>query len=245
VLTATTLAPNVEQRLLERVDRFVVEYPAGKTELANLGISTDRVRLVFPPVDLEKFAPAPPPDGPFTVLFASSPDEPGWLAARGVPQLLDAATLRPAMRFRFLWRPWGSSLGVVRQWVADRGLQNVEIVAGVCANMPAEYRRAHVTAAPFIDMTRSKLAPNSLVESLACGRPVLASEAVGLAEVIAEHRAGRIVKVTGAALAEQLDCLQAEWSQHAERARALAERHFGTTTFLEGYSRVYSELLWS
>ena len=42
------------------------------------------MRLIFPPVDLARFAPAPPPPGPFTVLFASSPDKEGWLGHKSL-----------------------------------------------------------------------------------------------------------------------------------------------------------------
>jgi glycosyltransferase involved in cell wall biosynthesis len=243
VLTVAAGGPPVERHLLQQVDQFVVEYPQAREELDRLGIPSGRVRLVFPPVDLEKFAPAPPPDGPFTVLFASSPEEPDWLEARGVPYILDAAALRPEMQFRLLWRPWGTSEGVVRRWIAERGLRNVELSVGRWNDMAAQYNAAHACMAPFTDTARAKPAPNSIVESLACGRPVLVTEQVGLADLVREGGAGFICPAAGAALADRLDALQRDWDFHAASARRLAKRWFGVDRFLSEYHRLYEQLL--
>jgi glycosyltransferase involved in cell wall biosynthesis len=243
VMTVVAADQPADIDLLQGVEQFAVEFPAGRDELEQHGVSRDRVRLIFPPVDLTRFRPAPAPDGPFTVLFASSPDREDWLAARGVPQLLDAAALRPDVRFRLIWRPWGNSEGRVRQWIAERGLRNVELLVGCWKDMAGHYRRAHVTAAPFTDGTRSKAAPNSLVESLACGRPVLLTETVGLAELVRDADAGQVSAATGEALAEHLDRLRAGWDRYSRNARRLAERWFGQERFLAAYRQLYDEVL--
>ena len=101
-------------QLLERVDRFAVEWPGAKGDLKALGVGEDRIRLVLPPVDLSRFrADARPPDQ-FSVLFASSPDRAEWLESRGVDLILDAAQQCPEMRFVLVWRPWGDSLPAIR-----------------------------------------------------------------------------------------------------------------------------------
>jgi glycosyltransferase involved in cell wall biosynthesis len=243
VLTLAASSEPLDRQLLEPIDRFVVECPGGRDELERLGIDSQRVRLVFPPVDLERFRPAPRPDGPLRVLFASSPDKASWLDARGVPLILDAAALRPDIAFRLLWRPWGNSLARVRQCVAERGLRNVDIVVGRVEDMSGEYRAAHVTVAPFTEMSRCKPAPNSLVESMACGRPVVTTPVVGLAELVRDEQAGIVCEPTGAALAESLDRLSSDWTAFSDRARRTAERWFAKRAFLEGYERIYQELL--
>jgi glycosyltransferase involved in cell wall biosynthesis len=243
VLTVAAAYPPVHGDLLRRVARFVVEYPGGREFLAGHGITGDRVRLILPPVDLRRFAPTPAPAGPFTALFASSPDKESWLGARGVPQILDAAARRPEMVFRLLWRPWGDSEPRVRQWIAERGLRNVELLVGRVPDMARHYRAAHVVLAPFTDCARSKPAPNSVIECLACGRPALVTEAVGLADVIREGRAGCVAEPTGAALAEGLDRVRADWGHYAREARALAERAFGVERFVRAYNQLYEEVL--
>ncbi|HTK74236.1 MAG TPA: hypothetical protein VL371_03200, partial [Gemmataceae bacterium] len=75
VMTVVATDRPADAALLQRVEQFAVEYPAGRDELERHGVSRDRIRLIFPPVDLDRFRPTPAPDGPFTVVFASSPDD--------------------------------------------------------------------------------------------------------------------------------------------------------------------------
>lgn len=243
ILTAATASTPVSRELLGRVDRFVVEYPGGRDVLVRAGISPRQIDLIFPPADLRQYRPARRPDGPFTVLFASSPDRADWLDARGVPQILDAAAQRPHMKFRLLWRPWGDSEFAVRQWISQRGLHNVELKVGCWHDMTRHYQNAHVTIAPFTDPLRSKPAPNSLIESLACGRPVLTTAHVGLAEVVQDGRAGIVCRPDGDALAESLDRLELDWHNYSAQARQVAERWFGTARFLKGYEDLYASVL--
>jgi glycosyltransferase involved in cell wall biosynthesis len=147
------------------------------------------------------------------------------------------------MQFRLLWRPWGNSEVRVRQMIAERNLHNVELVIGCSENMAVQYRAAHVCAAPFTDLGRSKPAPNSVVEGLACGRPALVTQEVGLAELIQEGQAGAVCQATGEAIAAQLDRLQTEWEFYSKAARRLAERWFGADRFVEGYRNLYAEAL--
>jgi glycosyltransferase involved in cell wall biosynthesis len=243
ILTVALDSDSVSPHLLERVDQFVVEFEAGREQLLAQGISPKRIRTVFPPVDLTKFVPTDPPDGSFTVLFASSPELPGWLEARGLPQLLDAADLRPEMRFRLLWRPWGRSREAIVDLVRERGLRNVEIVDGRFDDMPSRYQAAHVTVAPFTERHRCKPMPNSLIESLACGRPILCTPVAGLAGMVQEARASVIVSASGVEIVEGLDRLRAGWTSYSLSARKLAERCFSEERFLKGYQRTYYEVL--
>lgn len=229
-------------QLLERVDRFAVEWPGAKGDLKALGVGEDRIRLVLPPVDLSRFrADARPPDQ-FSVLFASSPDRAEWLESRGVDLILDAAQQCPEMRFVLVWRPWGDSLPAIRQLVANRGLKNVEIVTGKHADMSSFYQNTHVTVAPFRDGTRSKPTPNSILESLSSGRPVVVSDAVGISEMIADARAGLVSDPKQCPLSECLNRIKADWLKMSEHARRLAEAAFDMRRFVKAYESLYEEI---
>jgi glycosyltransferase involved in cell wall biosynthesis len=229
--------------LLQKIDRFVVEWPQGREQLLSLGIPRAQIKLVYPPVDLTKFTVSPAPRGPFTVLFASSPDRGDWLAARGVDLLLDTAALCPEMHFRLVWRPWGDSHAEVVRWIERRRLRNVELLCRRIANMDKCYSNVHVTIAPFRDQERCKPAPNSLIESMACGRPVLVTRQVGLADVIAERHAGMITSEEPWDFADKLRALQANWPILSRNARALAEERFARARFVDSYRQIYAELL--
>jgi glycosyltransferase involved in cell wall biosynthesis len=243
ILTVATANKPVNPELLKRVDKFVVEYPSGRDHLQSLGIRADKIRLIYPGVDQHRFYPAEAPQDRFTVLFVSSPDKKGWLEARGVPQILDAAERHPEMRFRLLWRPWGDTEGQVRQWIADRELKNVELLVRCSSNVAEEYRNSHVTVALFTDASRSKPVPNSLIESMASGRPVITTNVVGLADLIREEAAGIVCAPTGRALAESLESLQRDWGNYSACARSFAERFFNVYNFIEAYTELYTEVI--
>jgi glycosyltransferase involved in cell wall biosynthesis len=243
VLTAAAVETPVARSLLERVDRFVVEYPAGRDRLEEQGIDRSRIRLIFPPFDLNRFTPEKTPDGRFTVLFASSPERSDWLESRGVRLLIDAAALRPDIHFRLLCRPWGDSLPEIRRWIQERGLDNVEVLVGRIDDMPAQYKAVHVTIAPFTQIERCKPMPNSLIESLACGRPVLCTPDVGLAEMVCDAQAGIVGLPLASDLAEGLDRIRASWSVYSRNARNLAERWFSEDHFLDHYHALYQEVI--
>src|SRR5262249_14601934 len=128
-------------------------------------------------------------------------------------------------------------------WIAERALRNVELVVGGCRDMAQQYRRGHATVAPFTARSTTKPAPHSLIESLACGRPVVTTDLVGLAGGIGGGSAGRGRPPTGGGIAEELDRLQREWDRYAGRARRLAEQRFGMAQFVDGYGRLYEEVV--
>lgn len=243
VLTVAVDSAPSELRLLDRVDRFVVEWPAARDRLNALGIGRERIELVFPPVDLDRFSPNGDPDGQPIVLFASSPDRPDWLEARGVPLLLQAAERLPGVRFRLLWRPWGAAFEHVQRQIQQRGLNNVRLHRERVTDMSAEYRRAHLTIAPFTDISRCKAVPNSLVESLACGVPVVLTDGVGLADTVRTERCGCVASPTAESLTAAIERVLSERETLGISARRTAERWFSSAKFIDDYRRVYAQVL--
>lgn len=243
ILTVTSEQTPCTLELLDKVDRFVVEWPAASEHLHEMGISLDRIKLVYPAVDLDRFQVVPPPEGKFTVLFASSPDRAEWLEARGVHLLIDAAELKPKMQFRLIWRPWGDSLPVLQRLLREKNLPNIDLRVGRVAEMSSKYQNAHVTVVPFLNRTACKPAPQSLLESLACGRPVVLTDAVGIGDVVTESGGGLKCRDTAESLAECLERLHCEWNQYSGRARNAAEKWFGSAAFVQSYRGIYEAAL--
>lgn len=242
VMTVALDGAACESALLSKIDHFVVEWLAAQEKLKQSGIDENRIRLIYPPVDTHRFQPTPPTKG-FTVLFASSPDSSDWLEARGVHHLLDAAELCREVRFLLVWRPWGDSLPHVERSVAQRGLRNVRIVVGRFPNMDQFYRQAHATILPFTLMDKCKPSPNSLLESLACGRPVIVTPKVGLADVVRDHRVGAVCEESAEAIADAIEKLRGDWNRLADRSRQVSESLFSQDRFLRNYAQLYQEVL--
>ncbi|RIK80388.1 MAG: hypothetical protein DCC68_11185 [Planctomycetota bacterium] len=243
VLTAAVASGACSEEMLSKVDLFAVEWPDARDELAAMGIERKRVRLVFPPVDLERFRPTPKPEGPFTLLFASSPDRADWLDDRGVGLLLEAARLRPDWRFLFVWRPWGTGLDELRRRLSAEPAANVEVAAGRFADMTPFFAPSHVTVAPFRCRQRGKPVPNSIVESLSCGRPVVVSDVVGLAGMVQEERVGTVCGLSAESFVAAAESARSDWETLAANARGVAQRWFGRESFIRAYRDIYAELL--
>jgi glycosyltransferase involved in cell wall biosynthesis len=166
-----------------------------------------------------------------------------WLNARGVPLLLDVAQQLPYVRFRLCWRPWGDAFESVRSQIEKRGLSHVELIRGKVADMSREYHQCHMTVAPFTDISLCKPMPNSLIESLACGRPVVATNMVGLSQIIREEQCGLVCPTSIEGLAEAIEQVGANVVRYGQNARRIAEKWFSERRFIESYQGVYAAVL--
>jgi glycosyltransferase involved in cell wall biosynthesis len=245
VLTAAVRSSACDEQLLKKVDQFIVEWKSDVQALVSQGVQVERIRVIPPPIDLERFSPSAAPSGPFTIVFASSPDAADSLTDRGIDALLDAATLRPDYRFLLLWRPWGDSYPTVRRWIGERRLSNVEVVHQSLPRIEDTYRAIHATVAPFRNPATTKSVPNSLIESLACGRPIVATPTVSIAADVERMSAGRCVAPTGDSLALAFDDIRQRWGETSRNARHFAESHFSQSTFVESHRELYLKLMQS
>ena len=243
VLTTCVRKARCDEQLLRKVDAFIVEWQSDAIALAELGVDRERIHVIPPPVDLRQFAPTPPPKREFTVLFASSPETVDGIIERGVDALLDAAVLRPTYRFVLLWRPWGESYACLQEAIRHRGLKNVEVIHERVIRMEDMYAGVHATVAPFRSSATTKSAPNSLIESMACGRPVLTTAAVSFAMDVELASAGRSVDPDGEALAAGLDDIERQWNEMSHNAREFAETNFALSRYIESHRCLYARLL--
>jgi glycosyltransferase involved in cell wall biosynthesis len=180
----------------------------------------------------------PPPDGPFTVLFASWPFEPDEAHGRGLDLLAEAARSRPDLRFLVLTRP-KSTVDPARFGFPA----NVTIDPRVHADFAPVWSRVHAVLAPFRAGSKSKSVPNSVVEGLAAGRPAIVTNHTGLASLVSEHGAGAVCEAEGRSLARALDAVAADLDGCAHRSLELARSCFGIEQFRRSYADVYAGLV--
>ena len=238
VVTLVTAGSPLARSLLDPVAVWVAEADHLADDARAAGIPAERIRVIRPGVNLELFRPSPVPAGPFTVLFASSPQAPEEFAARGVNLLVDAARLLPDVRFVFAWRLWGDQDELRAAIDALSPPSNVEIIVADVQVMGTVYASVHAVAALFAP-GHGKSVPNSIIEGLACGRPALVSESSGLANLLRESGAGTTVGRTPEAVADGIAQLRADYATTVKRARLLAESHFDHAAFVSGYLGTY------
>ena len=224
-----------------KVSFFAAESESIAASLVAAGASADRVRVIYPGVDLEAFQPAPPPPGPFRLLFASSPADARELEARGVPALIELARRHPDIEVVLLWRRWGDPAAAARALASLAAPPNVIVEARNGRSMRDVYCSAHAVACCYAEGV-GKSVPNSVVEGLACGRPALVTRGCGIASLICESGAGVVADGDPGSLDRALDDIRKDYATRARSARALAKRHFGLERFREEYAALYARI---
>ncbi len=232
----------LEPRLYARVTRFAPETEALAGLLAEAGVAPDRIEVVPPGVDLTRFAPSsPPPPKPFRLLFASTPADATEIGPRGVDLLIELARREPELEVVLPWRRWGDLAAARSALAALDPTPNVCLAEGDVADMAAELRGVHAVASFFAAGT-GKSCPNSVLEGLACGRPALVADTVGIAAALEEGGAGCVAPRSADALAAALERLRGSYPTLAAGARRLAEQRFDRESYLAAYRRLYAEL---
>lgn len=228
--------------LLDKVTIFAAESHTLSAALIAAGAPPERVRVVYPGVDLDRYAPSLlPQTPPFRVLFASTPSDPSEIEARGIGLLVGAARAMPDVEFVVLWRPWGDRRAAEMALQSLDPPRNVAIEWRPVDHMADEYQRVHATVCCFADGF-GKSCPNSIVEGLACGRPALIADTVGIAPLIEDSSAGVMVPRTVEGLVRGVERLRSQLVPASIAARTLAERAFGMPQFLRNYEHLYAAL---
>lgn len=153
--------------------------------LIRAGVDRKKVRLIYPmvAVDLDTTEAkhlSPPTPERVKILFATAPRTREELKARGVLLMLETAAANPGFHFTFLFRKWATgytSLEETQDLIRKKGVGNIRVLNENVTDMGAFYRSHHFTIAPYTTSDGGKECPNSLLESLAWGTPVLLSAA--------------------------------------------------------------------
>ena len=194
-----TIASEKGEENLEFFDRckaIVVQTETYRRRLLDQGIDEKKIELVYPGVDLNRFAPIDRPHGiqaTPTLLFATAPRSVEEMEKRGVNLLLRAAQKSPDLRYRLLYRPWRTgytSLKPTQQSIKDRSLVNVHLTNTAVPDMADVFRQSHFLVIPYMTPDGGKECPNSLVEGLVCGLPALISSAAPFAYFVEQHKCG-------------------------------------------------------
>ncbi|HYU58296.1 MAG TPA: glycosyltransferase, partial [Actinomycetota bacterium] len=206
------------------------------------GVPPDRIEVIYPGVDQDAFRPMPMDRSERPTVVSLSPMEP----REDLETLLDVADRVRRAVPDVLFMHHGPAVDGpyserIRALARDRLLEDTVKFMGPTDRVAAALASADL----MVSTTTSETFPLAVVESLACGTPVVATAVGGVHEALegpgltappgdAERLAEAVVAILRLP-DEQRQLL-------AEAARSIATQKFGLSTFVERYREAYVEL---
>lgn len=234
--------------------KFAPELPAivaqsrrVEERLTSMGIEPEKIYLVYPWVDSDKFKYSQPPGSDeFRILFASAPDmessREDFFAEKGMILLLESfAEFSQCHKASLclLWR--GKYNEALRGKIRELNLQSRVQVINEVANTPPLYANAHITVIPFLTTRVGPEIPLSAVESLACGRPVVTTDVAEIAEIVEENQCGCVAKPMKEDFLSALVECKRNYAMYQANCRKVVEELFSLD--LGEFSRLHGERL--
>ncbi len=221
----------------EQVHTLVVADEADRRRLAAWGLRN--VRVIRPGIDVTRFTVSPLPlRDEFRLMVGSAPWVKGQFRSKGISTLLDVAQTLPQLRLVFLWR--GVLFDEMVEQVHRRGLEARVEILNRRVDVNAVLAGVHASVALASDPAVIKSFPNSLLESLAAGKPVLVSQGIPMAAVVAHTGCGRVVtRVTPDGLVAALTALRQDYAAACRRAVQVGQREFSQARMVDAYRDLY------
>ena len=242
LLTVAIAGPSIHRALYTKVSLFAAESDALARSLVDAGVPRERIHIIYPGIDLSVFDSHPMTSlDPFHILFASTPADPREFEARGIPLLIEATRRCPDVRLTLLWRRWGRLADARAALAALAPPSNVVVEYRDASDMRAEYHRVAATACLYAE-DFGKPCPHSVIESLACGRPVLVSRTLGVASLVEQAGAGIAVPRTVEGVVAGIQRLRQLAARGSEAPRRVAVERFSLEQFVSRYAALYDQL---
>ena len=247
----TAMQDRIEGIAFGRADAIVANSKAVQTYLADRGTSSDKIRLIYNSLETEQFSKTAVrvnavtrlglpdrADIKFVTIVANLRHD-----VKNIPMLLRAAAQVNDANVHFIIAGEGELRSSLEAMAAELGVADRVHFIGRCDNV------AELLAISFAGVLTSKAEgfSNSLLEYMAAGLPVVATNVGGAAEVIVEGENGfRVASDDDAALAERLTALAIDPKMAAEfgkKGKDLVEHRFSLDAQLRNTFDLFNEVL--
>jgi glycosyltransferase involved in cell wall biosynthesis len=241
-----------ENHLMRYADVAVANSEAGRRLLIGAGVPAAKTRVIENGVNPDRLQPSQVAMERHRTRLGAAPGTPvvGILAtltpAKDHQTFLRAASElareRPNIRFAIVGD--GPLRAELQAFAAEHGLAERAVFLGF------ERDVADVLAVMDVLVSASRDNEghsNSIIEAMALGRPVVATDVGGNRELVRDGETGLLVpcgdhRAMASAIGRVLDH-PAESAAGAERARAMVQRRFGIDQMVDAYQALYEELL--
>ncbi len=234
--------------LLREADIIIITQPNYCNYSYHLKQYKDKIKVIPNGVDIERFKPLNVEKEEKTLFFLSSLDE--FHRYKGLDYLLEGLiTIKKRIQdVKLIIGGEGKLLNYYKQRVILMGLEdNVEFVGFIPDEKIVEYyNKCDIFVLPSISAKQEGFGI-VLPEAMACERPVVSTEIVGVAEDVRERNAGRIVKPKDErALAEAIIEILEDKNlarKMGKNGRQLVEEKYTWEKVAEMVENVYNEVM--
>ena len=234
--------------ILNWASKIVIIQPNYLNASPHLKVFEEKVETIPAGVNLEKFSPmGTAPEGD-TLFFLSVLDV--YHRYKGLEDLLRALALvkKVVPDVKLVVGGDGDLLNHYRSLQDRLGLnENVEFLGFVPEEMVAKYyNRCDIFVLPSTSRAQEGFGMVAL-EAMACGKPVICTDLVGIAEDVRNKGTGLTVEPNNAeGLAEAISSLlqnRSEAQRMGEAGRRLAEERYGWKKIAKRFERIYGDLV--
>lgn len=244
----------VERAAFGIAQRVVVNSAAVGHYVEDRGIDAAKVVCIYNAVDLDRFSAVRPECPDIAGLNGLASDRSAKVISmvanlrhhvKNVPMLLEAASIvcRSRSDAHFVIAGEGPLEGELHERSEKLGVADKVHFIGRCTNVPELLSISNIG----VLTSDAEGFSNSILEYMAAGKPVVATDVGGAREAIADGRTGYIIEPRDAkALADRLLWLLGDDDAAAEfgrSARRDAAEKFSTATLVERTKQLYSDLL--
>lgn len=231
--------PNVAY--FRRLTAVTVYDQRSLTKLQNWGLNN--VHLVQSGIDTGRFSyTAVPLKNDIRLMIASAPWTVAQFRSKGIDALLAAAQQIPNLQLVFLWR--GELFKEMMQRVQERNLSQRVQVIDELVDVNQILATVHGTVNLATETAVIKAYPHSLLDSLAAGKPIIISRAIGMADYVAQTGCGVVVeRVTSNQIVLAIKQLIAGYEGMVETAVRLGQRDFTQQKMINSWQTVYQSIL--
>jgi L-malate glycosyltransferase len=178
-----------------QVDCFICASEFIRRMLIGDGVEETRAVTVHEGVDLERIEAAPPADLHAELWLPRDAPLVGNVAAlvphKGQRHLVDAAALvvQKVPDARFVIAGTGELAGTLDRQIKDRGLEKHVLLAGFRPDVLSVHKAFDI----FVMSSITEGLGTSLLDAMACGKPIVATSAGGIPEVVVDGQTGILV----------------------------------------------------
>lgn len=223
------------------LDRIILNNERDFNKLSSKGFTN--VSMIRPAIEAGSLKKHTLPfDSEFVLLMASAPWEVSQFSSKGVKLLLETCSKIPSLKLILLWR--GRLLNELNRLISHFNVSERVEVINERVDIQNVMKRANATVLVAESPELVKSYPHSLLESLACAKPVIISSNIAMADYIHDNECGVVMEEFNfEGFSKALQILKVGYIQYCLNAGRIGINDFTIDRMVEEYKGVYQGLI--